>query len=182
MGHRAQKKAHLMNLGARPSSPWHVHVALTRRGLDLLGYQQRGVDRAFDAGMTGLSTGDPKQAVRVDGIPEPAHPRNWRVGGPARGIDVLVMLIAEVNMRAAIEPLRARLTGLGGIQIVYEELGEDPAAMARRRIARLARRPAPLRRTPSCGPASRRSDGRPRARRVTGPRTARRARRGRSET
>jgi Dyp-type peroxidase family len=125
MGHRAQKKAHLMNLGARPSSRWHVHVALTRRGLDLLGYQQRGVDRAFDAGMTGLSTGDPKQAVRADGTPEPAHPRNWRVGGPERGIDVLVMLIAEVNMRAAIEPLRARLTGLGGIQIVYEELGED---------------------------------------------------------
>lgn len=134
MAQRAERKAFRLarTTGTpvhRTSAPsadrLHLHVAVTRSGLDRLGCTDRGVDRGFDAGMTGLSTGDTKCAVRADGTREPAHPTNWCVGGSDKGFDILVMFLGTGDLGRAIEPLRRELTALAGIRVVYEERGQD---------------------------------------------------------
>jgi Dyp-type peroxidase family len=125
LAERAERKAFRKGMGERPVDRLHVHVAFTRRGLDQLGHEQRGVDRAFDAGMTGLSTGDCKCAVRPDGVREPAHPSNWLVGGQGSGFDILAMFIARERLDAALSSLRAQLAAIPGLRAVYEEQGAD---------------------------------------------------------
>jgi Dyp-type peroxidase family len=125
LGQRAERKAFFLGLAALPPPQLHVHVAFTRSGLDRLGCDQRGMDRAFDAGMTGLSTGDAKCEIRPDGKVEPACPRNWRVGGPETRFDMLVIFIGGGDLRRAMAPLYDQLTAVAGIRVVYEELGAD---------------------------------------------------------
>lgn len=123
---RSARKLHLRKMGPEPENPLRINVAFTRQGLDRLGFDQlRGIDAAFDAGMTGLSTGDTKVSTRGDGTPEPAHPSNWIVGGPNRPFDVLLMFGSCMDVKKRTAPLLARVRQTQGIVVVHEDLGED---------------------------------------------------------
>jgi deferrochelatase/peroxidase EfeB len=126
MEHRKHRKLAFLRMGPAPPDPGlRVNVALTRSGLDALGITERGVDLAFDAGMTGLSTGDPKEPRRVDGSDEPAAPPNWKVGGPRKAFDLLVILGTVSQVRERTEALAARVKHTQDLSVVYEEFGED---------------------------------------------------------
>jgi len=112
--------------GAATNDPLRVSVALTRRGLDLVGFDtERGVDTAFDTGMTGGGTGDPRRELRADGSPEPAHPKNWVVGGPNRPFDLLVTFITQSDVAACCKPLEDQILALTDVSVVRRDVGED---------------------------------------------------------
>lgn len=133
---RAARKAKLQNGsciqgeksagGVDDADPLRVAVALTRQGLDRAGMNgDRGVDSAFDSGMTGFGTGDPKKEYLADGAPERAHPRNWVVGGPNHPFDVLLMFIARHDVVARCKHLEDRIVALPGVTLVRRDVGED---------------------------------------------------------
>lgn len=108
------------------ADPLRVAVAVTRQGLDLAGLAaDRGVDPAFDSGMTGGGTGDPKKDRRADGALEPAHPNNWVVGGPARAFHVLLIFITRNDVAQRSGELERRIVALPGITVVRRDIGED---------------------------------------------------------
>jgi Dyp-type peroxidase family len=122
---RSARKLFLMNAGPAPDDPLRAALALTRRGLDLLGHVERGVDRAFDVGMSGVSTGDAKRPQRPDGSAEPGHPAHWLVGGPAHPFDLLVVLGVVNDVRGRVLELAERIKSVPNLSVVYEEFGED---------------------------------------------------------
>jgi Dyp-type peroxidase family len=111
--------------GIDTPDPLRAAVSFTRRGLDLAGMTERGVDRAFDSGMTGGGTGDPKKELDAQGSSEPAHPKNWVVGGPNRPFDVLVVFITEDNVSARCQHLEQQIAGVSGVTVVHRDVGED---------------------------------------------------------
>lgn len=125
LGQRASRKLARVNSQALLDDGVQVNLALSRTGLDLLGYRERGIDSAFDAGMTGLSTGDPKLSTLADGSPEPAHPSNWVIGGPNHPLDALVLILARRDIRERAARIAEPLAALPGIRVVYREFGED---------------------------------------------------------
>ena len=124
---RAQRKRFLMSSGRAqsPEDALRINVAFTRSGLDLLGATERGVDAAFDLGMNGVSTGDPKNRTQSDGTPEPAHPSHWKVGAPHRPFHAFVILAAVQDVRERTSPLARQIVESSGIELVYDEFGED---------------------------------------------------------
>jgi Dyp-type peroxidase family len=125
-GLRSARKHFLQGVGPEPDDPLRLNLALTRQGLDRLGFTSlRGVDAVFDAGMTGLSTGDPKQPTRADGSSEPAHPSRWVIGGTSNSFDLLIILACKRNIRDRTIPVTDLVRGTTGISLVYEEFGED---------------------------------------------------------
>jgi Dyp-type peroxidase family len=124
-GIRSSRKLFLQGLGPEPDDPLRLNLALTRQGLDRLGLDStKGLDPSFDNGMKGISTGDPKQANRADGSPEPAHPSRWEVGG-AKIFDLLIIVACKRNIRERSNPIKTMVNGASGIKIIYEEFGED---------------------------------------------------------
>lgn len=125
-GLRSARKRFLQGVGPEPDDPLRLNLALTRQGLDRLGFAGlRGVDERFDDGMTGLSTGDPKQPTRADGSPEPAHPSRWKVGGSSKSFDLLVILACKRDIRQRTTPITDLVKETTGIAVIYEEFGED---------------------------------------------------------
>jgi Dyp-type peroxidase family len=125
-GVRSARKLFLQGVGPEPEDPLRINLALTRQGIDRLGViDSTGVDPAFDAGMTGLSTGDPKQPTRKDGSPEPAYPPNWEIGGANKPFDMLVILACKQNVRERTKSIADTIEGSTGISIIYQEFGED---------------------------------------------------------
>jgi len=123
---KAARKQFLMEAGPEPEDPIRLNVAFTRQGLDLMGFADaRGVDSAFDAGMTGNSTGDPKNPVRMDGTAELAHPSNWIVGGRNAFFHVLLLIACKKNIRARTAQLAETVRSSAGMTVVYEEVGEN---------------------------------------------------------
>lgn len=105
--------------------PLRVAIAFTRRGLDLVGMLDRSVDEAFDSGMTGGGTGDPRKKLREDGTLEPAHPDNWVVGGPNRPFDVLVTFISQNEVAARCKHLEDQIVALPDVTVVRRDVGKD---------------------------------------------------------
>jgi len=125
-GLRRSRKRFLQGVGPEPDDPLRLNLALTRQGFDRLGFATlKGVDAAFDAGMTGLSTGDPKQPIRADGSPEPAHPSRWKVGGSSQSFDLLVILACKRDIRQRTTAITNLVKRSKGISVVYKEFGED---------------------------------------------------------
>ncbi len=125
-GLRSARKLFLQGVGPEPDDPLRLNLALTRQGLDRLGFAAlSGVDRAFDAGMTGLSTGDPKQPLRADGSLEPAHPSNWVIGSASQPFDLLIILACKRNIRDRTTDVADLVREASGISVIYEEFGED---------------------------------------------------------
>jgi Dyp-type peroxidase family len=123
MGMRAQRKAALIESRTIPDEGLRVNIALTRNGLDLLGYREKGVDIAFDAGMTGLSTGDAKLPRTIDGAPEPACPSNWLIGGRNHPFDILILIFSSVDTSEESAPFARQLQQLTGTHFVRDEFG-----------------------------------------------------------
>jgi len=125
-GLRSARKRFLLGVGPEPDDPLRLNLALTRQGLDRLGFAGlKEVDTAFDAGMTVQRTGDPRQPTRADGSPEPAHPSRWEVGGPSKSFDLLVILACKRDIRQRTTPITDLVKGTTGIAVIYEEFGED---------------------------------------------------------
>jgi len=125
-GLRIARKYFLQGTGPEPDDPLRLNLALTRQGLDQLGFTSlRGVDTAFDSGMTGLSTGDPKQSTRIDGSPEPASPSRWVIGATSNPFDLLVILACKRHIRERTTTVADLIKGIAGISIIYKEFGDN---------------------------------------------------------
>ena len=117
------RKAALLAGGSRPARPdlW-LNYALGVRATDLLGLQRlRTLEPAFDVGMP-LRAGDTTEPLLPDGSPDPTCPQNWRVGGPNRALDLLLILATDEPIESASAALVARIEACG-LTRIYSEVG-----------------------------------------------------------
>jgi Dyp-type peroxidase family len=122
MDHKAtRKQALLAQMPPPPLDDLWLNISLGAAALRSLGVH--GVERkdlAFGAGMIPARTGDCTKDTLADGSPNPAHPNNWRVGGPNARVDLLCIFASDQDCEAASAATVGSLEALG-LKVIFRQ-------------------------------------------------------------
>lgn len=119
-----RKAAFLAGLAAPPSDELWLSVAMSLKATDAAGLPGvADLDAALGAGMIPSRTGDPRNPTLPDGRPNPAHPKHWEVGGPAKPLDLLLIFACDADIETRARPIIDAVAGVPGLAKIYEERG-----------------------------------------------------------
>ena len=108
--------------GAGQTDLW-LNYALGVRAADALGLERlRDLELAFGVGMPERA-GDTTAPKLQDGSFDPTCPENWKVGGPNRPLDLMLIFAADRAIEQASAPLVTRIEA-SGLRRIYAEVGE----------------------------------------------------------